>query len=496
MATIVTRASKGTTLSWAEMDANLTNLNNKVIEVISVKDFGAVGDGVTDDTAAIQTALNSGAGLVSIPPGDYKVTSTLLIPPNTHLNGAFGQSIKYNPSNAVCKISYSGTDLTAVKFVCDVNGAVSSKLSDVVVRQLAGGAANVIAIQVGDATDIPTYALSTFIENVHIFGFTGKGVYNYGSWNCSLTNVMVHGASPSARTNIGFHFDNTDAGATSCCLINCFAEECVVGFEIGSLSSSGRAYSYSSLINTYVDGCTSGYRFLGSGTSRVIQVFNAGVEVVDGGNAVYASGCAVNFNGLSMFANGTGFTYVIEADNSAVLTINDGDFIPGTGFSTASTAIVKADNAVIRFINTRLTNVSAERLESNGGRIDVITYDQDLYNHLERTNNNVIDVTISNRNSTFSGYTQYIVSTSAGANQAMAGQPIIDVTNVNDGEVITFVNKDLTYDIVLRTEDIVAGTGIIKHPSNASGSGVVLSARDIANFVKTNGKLYELRRGV
>lgn len=30
MATIVTRAGKGTTLSWAEMDANFNNLNNKI----------------------------------------------------------------------------------------------------------------------------------------------------------------------------------------------------------------------------------------------------------------------------------------------------------------------------------------------------------------------------------------------------------------------------------------------------------------------------------
>jgi parallel beta-helix repeat protein len=51
----------------------------KLGEFVSVKDFGAVGDGVTDDTAAIQTAIDaiaSGGELV-FPPGTYKITSTI-----------------------------------------------------------------------------------------------------------------------------------------------------------------------------------------------------------------------------------------------------------------------------------------------------------------------------------------------------------------------------------------------------------------------------------
>lgn len=45
----------------------------------SVKDFGAVGDNVTDDTAAIQAAIDSAGGLarVHFPPGIYRVTESL-----------------------------------------------------------------------------------------------------------------------------------------------------------------------------------------------------------------------------------------------------------------------------------------------------------------------------------------------------------------------------------------------------------------------------------
>jgi len=48
--------------------------------MLSAADFGAVGDGVTDDTAAIQALLDSivaDSTFVEIPPGTYKISATL-----------------------------------------------------------------------------------------------------------------------------------------------------------------------------------------------------------------------------------------------------------------------------------------------------------------------------------------------------------------------------------------------------------------------------------
>ena len=44
--------------------------DSKLKDVVSVKDFGAVGDGTTNDTAAIQAAINTGSSLV-FPAGTY-----------------------------------------------------------------------------------------------------------------------------------------------------------------------------------------------------------------------------------------------------------------------------------------------------------------------------------------------------------------------------------------------------------------------------------------
>jgi len=56
-------------------------VNGKLQEFINVKDFGAVGDGSTDDTAAIQAAIDYmesiNGGVVQIPQGSFKITSTI-----------------------------------------------------------------------------------------------------------------------------------------------------------------------------------------------------------------------------------------------------------------------------------------------------------------------------------------------------------------------------------------------------------------------------------
>jgi hypothetical protein len=46
-------------------------LENRFADVVNVKDFGAVGDGVTDDTAAFQAAVNAGKKGLYFPEGKY-----------------------------------------------------------------------------------------------------------------------------------------------------------------------------------------------------------------------------------------------------------------------------------------------------------------------------------------------------------------------------------------------------------------------------------------
>lgn len=73
---------------------SLTKVSYSMIQgaVANVLDFGAKGDGTTDDTAAIQAAINA-AGCVFLPEGTYKISAALQLKSKTKLMGAGWTSV-------------------------------------------------------------------------------------------------------------------------------------------------------------------------------------------------------------------------------------------------------------------------------------------------------------------------------------------------------------------------------------------------------------------
>ena len=67
------------------------SVQSKLLDTVSVKDFGAVGDGVTDDTAAFNlsfAALGSAGGVVTVPNSMHcLIDSNLMVPVNVSLVG-------------------------------------------------------------------------------------------------------------------------------------------------------------------------------------------------------------------------------------------------------------------------------------------------------------------------------------------------------------------------------------------------------------------------
>lgn len=99
----------------------LTSLNNTGIlknecvysdGVINVKSFGAIGDGVADDTAALQTAIYN-SNTLFIPKGNYKITQSLEISgSNIKIFGEKGSKIY---SDNTDNLMYFGKDITGAR---------------------------------------------------------------------------------------------------------------------------------------------------------------------------------------------------------------------------------------------------------------------------------------------------------------------------------------------------------------------------------------------
>ena len=86
------------------IDSVFTNVEAKLSETVSVKDFGAVGDGITDDTAAIQAAVNSlppAGGALYFPTGTYLVSSQITVnKPGVYFGDGWATNIKTSSTTA------------------------------------------------------------------------------------------------------------------------------------------------------------------------------------------------------------------------------------------------------------------------------------------------------------------------------------------------------------------------------------------------------------
>lgn len=108
----------------------LTKAHNRMIEgsVVNVKDFGAVGDGVADDTAALQAAIDYAApyvwqgstlatttsqqvvASVFVPVGKYRITSPLLLSKGLKMFGETGSGFFQSTNQSMISADFDGMD--------------------------------------------------------------------------------------------------------------------------------------------------------------------------------------------------------------------------------------------------------------------------------------------------------------------------------------------------------------------------------------------------
>lgn len=196
----------GTATVTATGSTTARALAARFADTASVKDFGAVGDGTADDTAAIQAAFTAGVG--RFPAGSYKISADLTITDQSIvLSGEGQEETKILVSHAGRGIVYTSTDRDR-----------HLKIQGLAV--VATNAAATIGVDI-------TFPLTTSIDQIQVLvddvavTKTGSGKFLTGCIRCNnVTNptfsrVLVEGDYTSTDYGIGFEGQCLDASITT-----------------------------------------------------------------------------------------------------------------------------------------------------------------------------------------------------------------------------------------------------------------------------------------
>lgn len=227
-------ASSGSSLVGylpAGTGAVATTVQAKLRESVSVKDFGAVGDGLIDNYAALQAACDAvyaaGGGTVYLPPGNYICNTPLRVQRNTNLIGA-GRDSTF--------ITKDSTTTKAVTIVASAGvvypGTLPSNINAIIVLDGAGGR---YVGRLSDFTAQGTLATPGNYETQKV----DLGIVSIGSVSdFKLENVSV------LTTNFGWYFPNIFAST----ITNNRVSNCLIGSGI----ELGTSLTYTS---NYMNSC-------------------------------------------------------------------------------------------------------------------------------------------------------------------------------------------------------------------------------------------------
>jgi hypothetical protein len=285
--------------------------------VVNVRDFGAVGDGVADDTAAFQKAIEASAkkGLqVFVPPGRYRITKGLNLATQT-LSGppvAVWVADDVSMPTIVCSVNDApvfrltkGACIHGLNIVCDWQGKEPSPRPPVI--EIAGVGCRVSETTIrspwiGIAADGKSNVGRACIEKVFLVDCHHIGVRLTGTWDVSwVSKVEVWSPASKAfpETGVAFQFGKNDVLLVS----DCFAYRAQVGYqfldEIQGCEIKGGTWG--SMSNCVSDFCSTGVEIKGAHT---ISIVGGSHWSHFGGLAVRSGEAQVRVSGVELAANG------------------------------------------------------------------------------------------------------------------------------------------------------------------------------------------------
>jgi hypothetical protein len=301
----------------------------------NVKQYGATGNGTTDDTAAIQAAINalsSTGGVVFLPQGTYKISSNLTMPnANTSLIGAGGQATIIQPSSG-----FVGSQIILITAdFCSV-------------RELTIAFANT------------TYSSNPAADGIRITGCRSGTIFNvYANY---INGWAFHSTATAGVANYWWQF------------VNAHAFQCASGMRVAGNTGSGFNMAHT-ITNCIMDQIQNSDAFRIEDAHDVLLSNTEGSVTAGSGSTVHITGaCAAVYLSNSDLgpAPGPGLGPTVLIDSGANGTPTQISLV-GSIFEGGLTGVTIAAGTEIMFRNCDLIRNGTHGFNITGGDAIIIS---------------------------------------------------------------------------------------------------------------------------
>jgi len=293
---------------------------------VSVMDFGAKADGVTDDTAAFAAAfaaLPAGGGTVSVPTGNYMIKTHLSVPPNTTLEGVWSIPTAFS--------QMKGSTLLAVE------GAGSE----------TGPAFITLAIN-STIKGITVYYPDQKAEKIVAYPWC---VACAGGDNASIVDCLL--VNPYKAVDIGSHASGRHY------IRNLYGQPLKTGIFVDKCFDVGRIenvhfwpfwqWDEKSGIREWMWANSEAFVFARTDWEYVLNTFVFGYKT--GYRFTKSADGAMNGNLLGIGADATENAVVVEYSQKPGLLITNGEFVAFAGSNPCEVVVKDTHDGVVQFVN-------------------------------------------------------------------------------------------------------------------------------------------------